>query len=130
MAVRLLYISVDGSMRVEKTNRILRMVEMPDGNHPVTNDSVYQDAKRLMDPLMILVQGVRAPIGGTMEIEDISSVLYEIDLDERAFKKPRVSRMWMRAFEALVEFIRTKGLYFAIVALMIYFIAQAMLEAA
>ena len=128
--MRILYVSVDGSMRVEKTRNVPRLIEMPDGYHPVTNDSVWQHAKRLMEPLMIIVQGVRAPMGGTMETADVSSVLYEIELAERAFKKPRVSKMWMRLIEAISEFIRTKALYFAIVGMMLYFIAQAMLEGA
>ena len=126
--MRIEYISVDGRMRVEKTRHVPRLIELPDGYHPVTNDSVWQDAERRREPLLVIIQGVRAPLGGTMETEDVSGVLYEIELAERAFRKPRVSRMWMRAFEAIAEFLRTKALYIGVVGMCLYFIAQAMLE--
>lgn len=99
---------------------------MPDGYHPVTNDSVWQDAKRMMEPLLIIIQGVRGPYGGTMENKDVSSVLYEIELAERAFKRPKISKMWMRSLERLINFIQTKGLYIGVIIFILYFVAQSM----
>lgn len=112
----------------EKTRTIPRLLEMPDGYHPITNDSVWQDYKRTMDPLLIIIQGVRGPYGGTMENKDVSSVLYEIELAERAFKKPRISKMWMRSLERLFEFLSTKGLYIGMIAFVLYFLGQSMLS--
>ena len=126
--MRLIYITVDGKARNEKTRHIPRLLEMPDGYHPVTNDSVWHDAKRRLEPEMLIVQGVRAPHGGTMENEDVSCVLYEIELAEKAFRKNRVSKMWMRSVERLFEFIRTKGLYIGFVSMALFFLVQAMLE--
>ena len=57
--MRILYFMVDGRAKMEKTNVNPRLLEMPDGYHPLTNDSVWQDAKRRMDPLLIIIQGVR-----------------------------------------------------------------------
>ncbi len=76
---------------------------------------------------MIIIQGVRGPYGATMENEDVSSVLYEIELAERAFKGPSVSKMWQRALLRLFEFIYSKGLMILIMIFFGYFIAQAML---
>lgn len=126
---RVFYFMVDGSASVEKIRRIPPLLEMPDGYHPVTNDSVWQDAKRIRDPIMVLIQRVRAPYGGTMENEDVSNVLFEIELDERAFKKHKVSKMWARAFERVVDFILTKGIFILILIFIGYFIVQAMLGA-
>ncbi len=124
--MRILYFTVDGRCMPEKTRTIPRLLEMPDGYHPVTNDSVWQDAKRMMEPLLIIIQGVRGPYGGTMENKDVSSVLYEIELAERAFKRPKISKMWMRSLERLINFIQTKGLYIGVIIFILYFVAQSM----
>lgn len=129
--MRILYFTVDGRCVPEKTKTTnARLLEMPDGYHPVPNDSVWQDAKRLMEPILVIVYGVRGPIGGTMETEDVSSVLYEIDMDEHAFKKPRISKMWARALGRFVDFFVSKGIYIAIIIFILYMIAQSMLEVA
>ncbi len=127
--MRIVYFTVDGRAIIEKTKTNPRLLEMPDGYHPVTNDSVWQHAKRTMDPVLVIIQGVRGPYGGTMENEDVSSVLYEIELAERAFKKPRISKMWMRTLERLVDFFLSKGLYIGIIIFVLYFVAQAMMGA-
>lgn len=124
--MRILYFKVDGLTSVEKTKTNPRLLEMPDGYHPVTNDSVWQDSKRLMAPLLIIIQGVRGPYGATMENKDVSSVLYEIELAERAFKKANVSKMWMRSLERLIEFIQARGIYLGIVIFVLYFLGQSM----
>ena len=126
--MRIVYFTVDGRAVLERTKTNPRLLEMPDGYHPVTNDSVWQDAKRKMEPMLIIIQGVRGPYGGTMENRDVSSVLYEIELAERAFKRPRVSKMWMRSLERVLDFLQTKGLYIGVVAFALYFIAQAMTQ--
>lgn len=63
-----------------------------------------------------------------MENKDVSSVLFEIELAERAFRKPKVSKMWMRAIERIFDFLVSKGLYIGIIAFALYFIGQAMLS--
>lgn len=128
--MRIVYITVDGRAVLDKTKTNPRLLEMPDGYHPITNDSVWQDSKRILEPMMIVIQGVRGPLGATMENEDVSSVLYEIELEERAFRKPRVSKMWMRSLERIFDFLQTKGLYIAVIGFALYFIAQAMLQGA
>jgi hypothetical protein len=129
--MRILYFTVDGRCLPEKTKTPnARLLEMPDGLHPMPNDSVWQDAKRMMEPILVVIDGVRGPIGGTMETKDVSSVLYEIDMDEHAFKKPRISKMWMRALARFVDFFMTKGIYIGIIIFILYMVAQSMLEVA
>lgn len=128
--MRIVYITQDGRAIIDKTKTNPRLLEMPDGYHPITNDSVWQDANRILEPMMIVIQGVRGPLGATMENEDVSSVLYEIELEERAFRKPKVSKMWMRSLERIFDFLQTKGLYIAVIGFALYFIAQAMLQGA
>ncbi len=48
--MRVLYFTVDGRCVVEKTKLTKRLFEEPDGYHPVTNDSIWQHAWRVMDP--------------------------------------------------------------------------------
>lgn len=124
---RIIYFKVDGSATIEKVRHIPPLLEMPDGYHPVTNDSVWQHAKRVMDPVMVIIQRVRAPYGGTMENEDVRNVLFEIELEEAAFKKHKVSKMWMRAFEGIIDFILTKGIFILILIFIAYFLVQSML---
>lgn len=126
--MRILYFTIDSRATVEKTRRVPRLLEMPDGYHPVTNDSVWVDAKRLMEPLLVVINGVRAPYGGTMEKDDVSRVLFEIEVDEKAFKKPPVSKLWMRSVERLVQFFVSKGLYIGIIVFILVMLAQSLME--
>lgn len=126
--MRILYFKVDGQAQVEKTNNIPRLFEMPDGYHPVTNDSVWQDAKRTREPILIFIQGVRGPYGATMENEDVSSVLYEIELAERAFRKPNVSKMWYRALLRMLEWVYARGVPMVGIIIVAYFFVRGMLS--
>jgi hypothetical protein len=93
---KLIFLTVDGRATVENTRLGTRLVEMKDGYHPLTNDSVWQDAERLRPPAVVMVSGVLGPYGSEMTKEDIQAVLYDIELAERAFKKPSVSKIWQR----------------------------------
>lgn len=124
----MLYFTVDGRCIAEKTKLNSGLIEMPDGYHPITNNSVWQDARRVKDALLIIIQGVRGPYGATMEDQDIARLLYDLELEERAFKKPRVSKMWWRALQRLGEMFLKYGLYVFIMGMVIYYAASAMLQ--
>ena len=124
---RIIYFQVDGSASAEKIKKIPPLLEMPDGYHPITNDSVWQHAKRVMEPVMVIIQRVRAPYGGTMEAEDVSNVLFELELEERAFKKHHISKMWARALGRLVDFFISKGIFIIILIFIGYYLVQSML---
>jgi len=121
------YLTVDGRAVKEKVKLKQRMIEMPDGNHPITNDSVWQDARRRRPPVMIIVQGVRGPYGATMENEDVSSILYEIECDERAFRPPSVSKMLWRQLTAVGSWLMKSGFYVAIMLLVVYLLWSSVL---
>jgi len=107
--MKLVYLTVDGRAKIESTKIRERLVEMPDGYHPITNDSVWQDVERKRDSMLMIVEGVRAPYGGTMETEDIKLLLYDMELKERAFKPQGVSKMWWRAFGRFGELLLKYG---------------------
>jgi len=125
--MKLIYLAVDGRATIENTKLRTRQMEMPDGYHPVTNDSVWQDAKRLRDSIMVIIQGVRGPYGATMEVEDVSSVLYEIDVIERAFKNQSVSRIWQRAFARFGEWLLKYGILLGFAVLALSMVANQLL---
>ena len=126
----MLYFTVDGRCIPEKTKLNSGLIEMADGYHPITNNSVWQDARRMKDALLILIQGVRGPYGATMEDQDIARLLYDLELQERAFKKVRVSKMWFRALQRLGEGFLKYGLYVFIIFMVIYYAGNAMLQGA
>lgn len=105
--MKLFYLTVGGNATCESTKLRERFIEMLDGYHPVTNDSVWQDAQRRREPMLFIIQGVRAPYGGTMAEKDVSLLLYEMELRERAFKPNSVSKMWWRAFLRLCTMVKT-----------------------
>jgi hypothetical protein len=103
--MNIFYLSVDGTGTREKAKIRDRMIEMPDGYHPVTNDSVWQDSKRTRDSIMVIIQGVRKPYGGTMEDKDIELLLYDMELRERSFKRQSVSKMSWRFLGRMGEWV-------------------------
>jgi len=123
--MKLIYLTVDGRARIENAKIGTRLVEEPDGYHPVTNDSVWQDAKRLKDGVMIVVQGVLGPYGASMTEADTLQVLYEIDIVERAFKPQSVSKMWQRALANAWAWILKYGLILFFIGMGGYSIIQS-----
>ena len=108
--MKLIYLTVDGRAKVEKTNVSTRLIEMKDGYHPVTNDSVWQDSKRIRDAILFIIQGVLGPYGASMTEEDTLNVLFEIEAAERAFKPPSVSKMWQRMLAAAFDWLMKYGI--------------------
>src|SRR4030042_1844667 len=84
---------------------------MPDGYHPLTNDSVWQDSKRVGPPILFITQGVLGPYGSTMTREDVLSMLLEVELAERSFKPASVSKMWHRGLQRLWDFMIAYGIW-------------------
>jgi hypothetical protein len=126
MAMKLIYLTVDGRARIENAKIGTRLVEEPDGYHPVTNDSVWQDAKRLKDAVMIVVQGVLGPVGASMTEADTLQVLYEIDIVERAFKPQSVSKMWQRWLANAFAWFMKYGVILFIVAITGYAVINSL----
>jgi len=123
--MRLVYLTFDGRAKVEKTRSITtRLIEMPDGNHAYTSDSVLQDARRLRAPIVIIQQGVFAPYGATMANKDAKHVLYEIDVAEKALKPPSVSKMWQRSFQRIFDWFAENIIFLFVIGLIAFGIVQ------
>lgn len=123
--MKLIYLTIDGKAKIENAKLSTRMVEMQDGYHPVTNDSVWQDAKRRWEPALVVIQGVLGPYGASMTKEDTLNVLYEIDVAERAFKPQSVSKMWQRALANAVTWMMKYGIWALVIAFVLFNVAQA-----
>lgn len=128
--MKLIYLKIDGTARLETAKVNQRMIEMPDGYHPITNDSVWQDGRRLRDPILIMVQGVLGPYGANMTEEDTRHVLYEIDVAEKAFKPASVSKMWMRTLAAMAGWLMKYGIPLSIFALAAYLVITQLIKGA
>lgn len=124
--MRLLYITVDGRCVPEKCSADVDFIQMPDGLHPMTNDSVWQDARRVKDSLLIIIKGVRGPYGAVMENDDVSRALYALKVKENAFQKAKVSKMWTRKFAAFMDALGRYGFYIGVAALIIYVVLMSM----
>jgi hypothetical protein len=125
--MKLIYLTVDGRARIENTKINTRLIEETDGYHPVTNDSVWQDSRRIREPIMFITQGVLGPYGATMTKEDTLNVLFEIEAAERAFKPQSVSKMWMRNLAAIWEWLAKYGIYIFIAAAAGYALVSSIL---
>ncbi len=119
MRVMGIYVTADGAAQVKKAIFDARLIRYPDGDHPVTNDSVWQDSKRLRMPIMIILQDVLGPIGSTMQWGDIRLRLYEMKLSELAFKNQSVSKPWQRMFANFAEWAGKYGITICVLALVV-----------
>jgi len=115
--MKLIYLSVNGKMRLENWNGNKNTIEMPDGVHPLTNDSVWHDAKRRRPPVMILTQGAFPPYGASMAHTDVSNVLYSSEVAEKVFRPQSVSKMWHRQFTAAFRWLVASMMYLFVIAL-------------
>jgi hypothetical protein len=117
MAMKILYLKAAGLCKVENWNGNERNLEMPDGPHPVTNDSWWQDSKRTGPPILMIIQGVLGPYGGSMAAEDVKTRMYEVKLASMAFKQPSVSKMWQRMLANAFAWFMKYGIILFIVAI-------------
>lgn len=124
--MRLLYFTVDGRCTPDKCKADVEFIQMPDGLHPMTNDSVWQDARRVKDSLLIIIKGVRGPYGSVMENDDVSRNLYGLEVKEHAFQRARVSKMWHRALANFMDGLGRYGFYLGVGALIIYVVVTSL----
>jgi len=127
--MKILYLKVDGLCKVENWKVNARNLEMPDGPHPVTNDSIWQDSKRTGPPIMIIFQDVLGPYGSSMASEDVKTRMYEVKLASMAFKQPSISKMWQRWLANAFEWFMKYGIILFIVAITGYAVIQSLMGA-
>ena len=126
--VRILHFTVTGQAMMEKTRVNARYLEMPDGDHPMTNDSFWQDSERRQMPIIAFFEGVPGALGSDMVAKDMENILTEIELIKLSFRNQGVSKMWVRAIMRMFGGVFKVGLPTLIFIFMAYFIVQAMLE--
>ena len=114
----ILFATVDGQTTIERSNVNARYIEMRDGYHPITNDSVWQDSKRLRAPIMFIPEGVLGPLGSDMAERDVRGMLLEVEIIKRSHRNPSISKMWIRKLAALFDWIFKRG---SIIMLMLMF---------
>jgi len=127
--MRILYFTNDGRTVVEKAKINARYLELPDGYHPITNDSIWQDSKRMRDPVLPVFEGVLGPIGSDMVEEDVKGILTEVEIIKKSHKNPQISKMWMRLLQRLGGWFFKYGIMMFIFIMIIYFGIQAMMGA-
>lgn len=115
--MKLFYLKVDSTCRLENWKGTARNLEMPDGPHPVTNDSVWQDSKRVGPGVMLILQDVFGPIGARMAAEDVKLRIYEVKMASMAFRSPSYSKMWQRWLANIFEWFMKYGVILFIVAI-------------
>jgi hypothetical protein len=104
--MKLIYLTVDGREIVENTKAISRrLIEEPDGYHPLTNDAVWHNVKRRHDTRMVVVDGVLPLLGADMTNDDLVTLFHESVVEEVSFKSLSVSKMWWRGAVRFGEWI-------------------------
>lgn len=124
--MKILYLKVDGLCKVENWKVNARNLEMPDGPHPVTNDSIWQDSKRTGPPVMMVIQDVFGPYGASMAAEDVKTRMYEVKLASMAFKQPSISRMWQRMLANAFAWFMKYGIILFIIAISGYAVISSL----
>lgn len=105
--MKLIYLTVDGREIIENTriNSGRRLLEEPDGYHPITNDSVWHDTKKRHNTRMLVIDGVTPLLGADMTHADLETTFNESIVEEVSYRKMPVSKMWARAFARLGEWV-------------------------
>ena len=124
--MKILYLKVDGLCKVENWKVNARNLEMLDGPHPVTNDSIWQDSKRLGPAVMMVIQDVLAPYGASMASEDVKTRMYEVKLASMAFKEPSISKMKWRMLANAFDWLMKYGIILFIVAISGYAVINSL----
>ena len=118
----------DGTCIVERARVKSRFLELPDGYHPLTNDSVWMDNNRRRQPLLVVFDGCTGPLGADMTEQDLKTLLTEIELIKLAFKKPLISKMWFRWLQAAFKSLLTYGVGALVFVLFAYYIGLAITQ--
>ena len=118
-------VSQEGQIFAEKAPVNGRYIEMRDGYHPLTNDSYWQDEKREAPPVLLLFENVLGAHGSEMAEQDVKTLLTESVIITRMHKKHQVNRRWMRLVARFMDWLKTYGLYFFIMIVVVYIVSDA-----
>lgn len=109
-AVRLCYLSVDGQEITEKTKITQRLIQEPDGYHPLTNDATYHNTRKRPDQRIVLLDGVTPPLGSKMAHDDMLGLFIEEVTMEAGHERLSTSKMFWRNLAAVGQWLLKYGL--------------------
>lgn len=127
MPLRSLFCSVDGQSRAEKVKLDTLLIEMKDGYHPVTRDSVYQDIERKKDPICLLWQGVTPPQGAETTDDYMKNLLLTIEMVRMSRRQQSISKMWFRKLQAGMNWMMSYGMMLIIMVFVAIVLSQSLL---
>ena len=113
-----------GLVQVENVKKSYDFYELDDGYHIIPPDSVYRDRAGDKPAMVIMVDGLIAPLGSKQTVELVDKVWNNMDLSKDANNLPPVSTSLMRM---LAEFMRKFVKYVPILVIIIL-IAYALLS--
>lgn len=102
----------DGRVRVENVKKSYDFYELDDGYHVIPPDSVYRDREGKNPAMVIMVDGLIAPLGSKQTVDLVDKVWNNMDMTKDAGGPPSVSTSFMRM---LSEFFGKFGKYMPII---------------
>ena len=119
--MRTIFIGASGHAYPEIVKTYSRLIEMPDGYHPVTKGAIYRDSKKREQALMIMWHDVSDPDGADLTADYID-VLKENETLKICKEKPSVNKMWWRHFTSgLFQLLRV-GYFVFFVCIMTFWL--------
>lgn len=107
--MRVFYTTSSGLATVEEVKPHVRVIEMKDGLHTITKDSVYRDIENERNAMVFIWQDVTPSQGGSLT-ED---ALLSIEVAKMNRQSTKISRYWKRKYaRGMWWFLR--AVYFSI----------------
>ncbi len=128
MKPKVIYATVDKRARIESASLQFDQFEEPDGDHLITSDSVWQDAKRMRPPIVLFMQNVFLAYGSTAGRQQIYTGIYQMKADEINSRPASVSKMNWRVLEQLFDWLRENLFYIFVIALVAYAIIPSLIN--
>lgn len=123
--MKAIYLSVTGHAYAENLKATTSLVEMKDGYHPITNDSVFRDRERKDDAIVVIWQGVAAPEGANQTRQFITDVFVDIEIKKMAHDRKKVNKIWHRQVAAIIGAVAKYGLQLIIFIIIAYILVDA-----
>jgi hypothetical protein len=116
MAMKIKTYYKDGRVKVEQIKRSYDFYELEDGYHVIPPDSVYRDRAGKMPPVVIMIDGLVAPLGSAQSVALIDKTWNNMDMTKDAGGPPSVSTSLNRM---LAEFMAKFGRYMPILIVIV-----------
>ena len=105
--MRIVFAASNGHIYVEKAAHRFKLIEEPDGFHPMTNESIWTHDGRVGESFVLIWQGTASPEGNPMTKDFATQILKEDAILKVHRGKMTVSRLWSRKLMAyLMLFVR------------------------